>query len=874
VDLRAAREASTSFFGTGSRAAALETRTLARALEDLHQQLGFYADLTEFDAAVLLRPFLSVVDSTATAAHVTSAALDSIHKFLLYGLLAPDVPGTGEALGLLVQSIVGFQSQIDGAGETGEILFLKALEILLESVRCSAGALLSNNHVFRLFEFCHSIRSDRFSTPLLVQYADHFLMQFILCTFVRLPQLPASSFKRNSSVSDIASPEGKESDAGSEPFGELAMVKILYSLSKGLNPDDYKNDKESRELCLRLINVALETAGSSIGNSALLIEVIQDELCKRLLQNSQTSHPFILSLTLRTIFNLFSSIKEHLAVQLEVFFTSIHLRIAESKAATVEQKLLVLESFVEFCNEPGLLVGLFRNYDCEVSATNLYEDLCKFVCQQAIPATDSVEKQSFHRADSEEFTIPFLSFEAVLAILRSISKQFAESNVPGSISDEGDSLLSGDSVATGLSVDSLEERRQKKSVLRSAVSMFNHEGPKCFRALQTSGFFADPLSASAVAKFFSKAPGLDRGLVGVYLGMPDPFNQEVLKEYVKEFDMQKKRIDDALRVFLESFVLPGEAQIIERIMEAFADHYFAHSQGSSISNRDAAFVLAFSIIMLNTDAHKSQVNTKMTLEQWILNNRGINNGADFPRQYLESIYYSIQNSAIRIQSQSIKDLLPKDGSSISSLEWKKLISKSRKLQFQTSAAQSIGKEMFSIVSSSAVQILQFYLLRANDTKVLQRIVEGYHSFCRTCTVYKLREPFNNLLISLSNSLSANLEVCANDPLGFSPHTSFGRNNRAQRICSLLFNLLLGYRCTIIEAWPNIFNCLLWLNHINLLPQEFMLLDDFRDSRGKPLPSILFENLDNFSHSSPRKDELSQQSSLPFFFLARDVWVSD
>lgn len=65
-------------------------------------------------------------------------------------------------------------------------------------------------------------------------------------------------------------------------------------------------------------------------------------------------------------------------------------------------------------------------------------------------------------------------------------------------------------------------------------------------------------------------------------------------------------IDAALRVFLEGFRLPGEAQKIHRIVEAFADRYYQQSKGI-LASKDAAFVLSYSVIMLNTDQHNKQV---------------------------------------------------------------------------------------------------------------------------------------------------------------------------------------------------------------------------------------------------------------------------
>jgi brefeldin A-resistance guanine nucleotide exchange factor 1 len=49
---------------------------------------------------------------------------------------------------------------------------------------------------------------------------------------------------------------------------------------------------------------------------------LQAEVCKFLIQNSRTVDLPVLALALRVVFNLFNAMKQHLKVQLEVFFTS------------------------------------------------------------------------------------------------------------------------------------------------------------------------------------------------------------------------------------------------------------------------------------------------------------------------------------------------------------------------------------------------------------------------------------------------------------------------------------------------------------------------------------------------------------------------
>ena len=59
---------------------------------------------------------------------------------------------------------------------------------------------------------------------------------------------------------------------------------------------------------------------------------------------------------------------------------------------------------------------------------------------------------------------------------------------------------------------------------------------------------------------------------------------------------------------LQGFRLPGEAQKIDRLMEKFAERYVSCNPGA-FKSADVCYVLAYSVIMLNTDAHNPQVNS-------------------------------------------------------------------------------------------------------------------------------------------------------------------------------------------------------------------------------------------------------------------------
>ena len=81
-------------------------------------------------------------------------------------------------------------------------------------------------------------------------------------------------------------------------------------------------------------------------------------------------------------------------------------------------------------------------------------------------------------------------------------------------------------------------------------------------------------------------------------------------------------------------------------VQAFAKAFYRDAPGPFASEK-ASYVMAFSLMMLNTDAHNAAVRTKMTADQFIENNRRINEGADLPSSYLATLYAAVQQREIK-----------------------------------------------------------------------------------------------------------------------------------------------------------------------------------------------------------------------------------
>lgn len=149
-------------------------------------------------------------------------------------------------------------------------------------------------------------------------------------------------------------------------------------------------------------------------------------------------------------------------------------------------------------------------------------------------------------------------------------------------------------------------------------------------------------SEEQIALFFHKhKANLDLEAVGAYLGGKE--NSSVLGYFTAQMDFAGKSYTGSMREYFSTFSLPGESQQIDRIMESFGNRFHEQNPGT-FKSADTAFVLAFSTVMLGTDAHSTSIKQekKMTREQFIKNNRGIDSGGDIDREVLDGIYTDIQ----------------------------------------------------------------------------------------------------------------------------------------------------------------------------------------------------------------------------------------
>ncbi|XP_074216870.1 PH and SEC7 domain-containing protein 2 isoform X3 [Camelus bactrianus] len=99
------------------------------------------------------------------------------------------------------------------------------------------------------------------------------------------------------------------------------------------------------------------------------------------------------------------------------------------------------------------------------------------------------------------------------------------------------------------------------------------------------------------------------------------------------------------KTFLKAFPLMGETQERERVLTHFSRRYCQCNPDDSTSE-DGIHTLTCALMLLNTDLHGHNIGKKMSCQQFIANLDQLNDGQDFAKDLLKTLYNSIKNEKL------------------------------------------------------------------------------------------------------------------------------------------------------------------------------------------------------------------------------------
>mmetsp|Transcript_3373 Transcript_3373/g.6295 ORF Transcript_3373/g.6295 Transcript_3373/m.6295 type:complete len:2294 (-) Transcript_3373:61-6942(-) len=515
-------------------------------------------------------------------------------------------------------------------------------------------------------------------------------------------------------LTSAAGPEGAAPSSAGAASPTVALPEVAPAVVTVPQPpidDAYDPALESRILALKLLLHILRHSSAPIILEAgpQFHYAVRQYLCTSLLKNTTSLDTTMVELSLRLFVPLIRNFRSLLKTEIEAFVTNVFFVILDSKNSTVQHKLLVVTLFEEICSDATTLAEIFLNYDCDLSAVDLFSRIVNALGKVArVGLSDGTGSEGYDAPSSLQFVAGAGAIRAemtrldhrelrlaamkamrqVLASLHSsivipvnhggegkyylgdISHDEASLQLNNALNVNGDynektiaeaveqsmdpSSDAADATAKKTLVEMYDSKKKRREEESQAALKFNQKPTAGLKFAGECGH-VDASDPTDVARYLlQNKDAFDKAQIGEYLGREkewqDGFALKVLRAYGDALDFKAMPFDDAIRYYLSGFRLPGEAQKIDRIMEVFAARYTDQNPGI-FPTADSAFILAFSIIMLNTDLHNPAIkeDRKMTIASFIRMNSGVCDGGDFPDEMLTEIFGRIKNDPISLK---------------------------------------------------------------------------------------------------------------------------------------------------------------------------------------------------------------------------------
>ena len=443
---------------------------------------------------------------------------------------------------------------------------------------------------------------------------------------------------------------------------------------------------------LTALQAAMENIGEDFNKYKAYVYLVRRYLLQNLLQNFISNNMEVVEVSLHIFTPLVNKFRIFIKKEIEVFIINIFLVILNSQNSAMRHKEMVIEAFNEINKDPNFMIELFINYDCDINSRSMYEDVVRTLANvvegkykvvtrrkeenENGEVEEIVEEEDVYpeeeTIDEELLPAKRIALDALAHILQPLAEKChiteAENNntnTNNASKEEEEELTPGFTPVVQASdtdvkikaatdiLQKFDEKKKYQEDMQMGYAKFNKKPRTGIEFLVQAGRLEN--TPEAVAQFLYKnSDYLDKREIGDYMGEPKDFNLAVLKAYADGINFRGMDFDMGIRTFLERFRLPGEAQKIDRMIERFANAYCEQNPGVFV-NTDAAFVLGYSVIMLNTDLHNPNIapENRMTPEGFIRNCRGINDGGDFPPEYLTDIYNRIQQNAISLKEDDM-----------------------------------------------------------------------------------------------------------------------------------------------------------------------------------------------------------------------------
>lgn len=789
-------------------------------------------DLNEIDSLTILQPFLLVISTSSTSGYITNLALIAVNKFL-FQLNILDSASTDYILAVRQCMVSLTHCRFEGTDQMfDDAVLLKVLELIQKIFVSDFGHILTDSQVYDVLQTVLSLACNKKRTEILRRAAESTLSDIVTKLMHKVnvidPTLSDTTSNNNIIVNDTVfvdkekkpliddligssqkytnlntqenenantsqeslskeiTPEDQnsieeqnisEDEVEEQPYGLPVVKDFISILVSLLSPEQsLKHNYSTKNLAFQLLTIVIEISGRNFPKHPNLMLLLSDSICKNLayiFKNILYTKVSLLNSALQLFNVLCSQLGDKIELQLEFMFTLLldfvieDSEDSENKYAnsndtnkkhvptqtTSLMKEMIIDSISLLWSIPvssnthkgnmNLFTSLFIRYDCRLDRSDLAVFLMNKMCKLSLPEMANISTEA----------VPPTCLNGILSFIEYLYDSIADNG--GYTNDLND-----------LECEDLQNKMKKNQFIKATES-FNNKPKNGIPKFIEYGFIEDNDDEKIMSFLFEQSNSLNKKTLGEYLGTLE--NVDKLKIFIEYFNFTGLKVDEALRVMLTKFRLPGESQQIERVVDAFSHKYVKDQDYESKENvttsseeipeddydsmrpdTDTILVLSYSIIMLNTDLHNPQIKKHMSFIDYSLNLKGCYNGENFPVWYLNKIYESIKFNEIVMPEEHHGNELWFDD------KWSNIITSLNTFngfqkEYSNKELLRYNRELFTEMAEKILPVLFEIFHIASDDYISSMILSALDKCATLLENFGLKDLYNSMIYQLAVS---------------------------------------------------------------------------------------------------------------------------
>ncbi|ELP94425.1 guanyl-nucleotide exchange factor, putative [Entamoeba invadens IP1] len=562
-----------------------------------------------------------------------------------------------------------------------------------------------------------------------------------------------SGHSRNSSTSPVTPISPVFSDVSKSFADSFEILDFLYTLTttrwsqREIGSQSFKYfiqtmTNEAKEMidlkckiqAIRFLTVWISNFSNEIKKSDMFLKSERQRVVVQKITNTA-----IYSLTEELLFtegiSLIKAVLDHPDLfkgLLNELFYVVFVSVLRHPNTTQSMKLKTLEVFNKV-TEKRMLPQLYINCDCELYGENDVWNIFNILLYVSENESDELVKKA--------------ALSTLQILINSLKQDVVE--------------------PTHGEID-IEELIQHKTRFVEICKIFKEDAKKGMRLFFDEKFCEE--TPEGVVAFYTNHIDLDKVAIGDYVGKPDPFNVSVLTALIASLNFKGKEIDEALRLVFEAFVMGGESQVVDRVMESFGKFYYEENKERLVAlnlTSDNVYQFATSVIFLSTESHNPSAKTKAmdTYEKFkdvitsgfgITLDDGMLKGV-FERTTKEAFYFPDISIVDKIQAMDKIDMQGKKRFAVVQQDLRKLNAYARQkavlsnfTPFIPVAPQCVPLKIYDLViqnvSKTISKIFEEVQSMENIKMLLKTVVDLIHISC--ITVHPTKSSLIDILIQM------------------------------------------------------------------------------------------------------------------------------